>query len=50
MLFCCEACLYIFEGKEDCRQCPDCGREAVRRANEKEQEEYKRNQEELKKE
>lgn len=36
----CDHCYYLFEAPELPEQCPDCGKQAVRPANEQEREEY----------
>ena len=40
MLYACENCSYLFESDEELEQCPDCGKFAVRAANDKEIEEF----------
>ena len=41
ILFCCDACKYLFESnKEEIVQCPDCGKLKVRPANKKEIKEF----------
>ena len=40
-------CCYTFIEKEDCGQCPDCGKKNIRRATEKEELEYYRNRAEF---
>ena len=39
-VFACDACHYIFAAAAPCTQCPDCGKQATRPANEQEREEY----------
>ena len=41
MFFTCNECKYTFEAEQIPEQCPDCGKIAVRKATEKEIEEYK---------
>ena len=36
----CDHCYYLFEAPELPEQCPDCGKQATRPANEQEREEY----------
>ena len=36
----CDHCYYLFEAPELPEQCPDCGKQAPRPANEQEREEY----------
>ena len=41
ILFCCDACKYLFESnKEEIVQCPDCGKLKVRPANKEEIKEF----------
>ena len=40
MLYACDNCSYLFESNEELKQCPDCGKFAVRAANDKEIEEF----------
>ena len=40
MIFTCDNCRFIFSRVEETDQCPDCGKHAVRPANEAEQEEF----------
>ena len=47
MIFTCDDCYYTFIEKEDCGQCPDCGKKNIRRATEKEELEYYRNRAEF---
>lgn len=48
--FICDACKYQFEKYKKPDSCPDCGKEAVREANESEIADYIRIQNEIKKE
>lgn len=43
MIYACKICKYLFDGNPDVKQCPDCGKMAVRLATPKEIEEYKCN-------
>lgn len=47
MIYCCDACRFLFEGIGEVKQCPDCGKKLVREATEEEKEEYKRLKEEF---
>lgn len=40
MICACDYCYYLFEAPELPEQCPDCGKQATRPANEQEREEY----------
>lgn len=40
MLYACDNCSYLFEFDEELEQCPDCGKVAVRAANDQEFEEF----------
>ena len=40
MLYACDNCSYLFESDEQLEQCPDCGKFAVRAANDQEIEEF----------
>ncbi len=40
MIFVCDKCHFIFSRTQEPEQCPDCGKYAVRPANEAEQQEY----------
>ena len=40
MIFVCDKCRFIFSRTVEPEQCPDCGKYAVREANETEQKEY----------
>ena len=40
MIYVCENCYYIFNVKEKCNQCPDCGKQTVRFAKDNEITEY----------
>lgn len=40
MLYICTSCKYLFEKAPEAGRCPDCGRFAVREANEEEKAEY----------
>lgn len=42
MIFCCDNCHFLFLHDFFDRQCPDCGKMAVRAANEKDRAEFKR--------
>lgn len=44
MLYACDACRYLFESESDDKQCPDCGKFAVRPAVQTEIEEYENRQ------
>lgn len=46
----CEACRFQFVRHGDVTQCPDCGKEAVRKASQEEADEFIRIQEEIKRE
>lgn len=46
----CESCRFQFVRHSDVKQCPDCGKEAVRKASQEEADEFIRIQEELKRE
>ena len=41
MIFTCDKCYFIFSRAVEPEQCPDCGKYAVRKANEEECQEYK---------
>ncbi len=41
MIYVCDQCHFIFSSDIEPEQCPDCGKYAVRPADETEQEEYK---------
>ena len=41
MIFVCDKCHFIFSRAAEPEQCPDCGKYAVRPANEAERQEYK---------
>ena len=43
----CDACRYIFESSQCSIKCPDCGKDAVRDANEEEIKEFYEIQEEI---
>ena len=43
MIFTCDNCGFIFSRSEETEQCPDCGKYAVRKANEAEKLEYAKN-------
>ena len=47
MIYTCGECLYTFMEREECEQCPDCGKKNVRQATEKEELEYYRNRAEF---
>ena len=47
MIFTCDDCFYTFAEKENCVQCPDCGKKNIRQATEKEVLEYYRNRTEF---
>ena len=47
MIFTCDNCGFIFSRTEGTDQCPDCGKHAVRPANEAEQEEFEQRMAEL---
>ncbi len=47
MIYCCDACKFLFERIGEITQCPDCGKVMIREASEAEKEEYKRNKEEF---
>lgn len=49
MIYTCETCHFTFSQEEDCKQCPDCGKMAVRVATDKEKDDYNRYREESKK-
>lgn len=40
MIYACDLCHFIFERKSDPEQCPDCGKAAIRPADEEEQKEF----------
>ena len=40
MICACDHCYYLFEAPELPEQCPDCGKQATRPANEQERAEY----------
>lgn len=40
MIFACDQCHFVFSRAVEPEQCPDCGKYAVRPANEAEQQEY----------
>ena len=40
MIFACDQCHFVFSRAVESEQCPDCGKYAVRPANEAEQQEY----------
>lgn len=40
MLYACEQCKYLFESEDEVKQCPDCGKFAVRPATQTEIDEY----------
>ncbi|USF26660.1 hypothetical protein N510_001591 [Firmicutes bacterium ASF500] len=40
MIFVCDKCRFIFSRTVEPEQCPDCGKYAVREANEMERQEY----------
>ena len=42
MIFTCDKCQFIFSRVEQPEQCPDCGKYAIRKANEAEKQEYKK--------
>jgi uncharacterized Zn finger protein (UPF0148 family) len=46
MIYTCDKCHFIFKRTGKVESCPDCGKEAVREATDKEKEEYKRNRDE----
>jgi len=48
MIYTCEKCRFTFRRSKEAEFCPDCGKQAVREATEKEKEEYMKNQEEYK--
>ena len=48
MIYACDACRFVFECVGEVHECPDCGKQMVREANEEEIEDYKRYQEERK--
>ena len=47
MIYVCENCYYIFNVKEKCNQCPDCGKQTVRFAKDNEITEYNKRKEEF---
>lgn len=42
MILCCENCKYLFSSDKDVGQCPDCGKWAVRAADDSERKDYHR--------
>ena len=40
MLYACDNCSYLFESDDQLEQCPDCGKFAVRAANDQKIEEF----------
>lgn len=50
LLYACDACKYLFESEKEDKQCPDCGKFAVRPAVQAEIDEYESRQTELAKE
>ena len=40
MLYACDNCSYLFESNEELEQCPNCGKFAIRVANDQEIEEF----------
>ena len=49
MIYTCEKCRFTFRRSKEVEACPDCGKQAVREATEKEKEEYRANREKYKK-
>jgi len=42
LIYICEKCKFLFSKDKKPETCPDCGKEAVRKANKKEQDEFKK--------
>ena len=47
MLFACDQCYFLFEAEKQPERCPDCGKKAVRPADEREQDEYQNRRKEF---
>ena len=43
MIYTCDKCHFIFERVGEVSTCPDCGKDAIREANEAEKEEFRKN-------
>jgi uncharacterized Zn finger protein (UPF0148 family) len=49
MIYTCNHCRFTFRRTGAVEYCPDCGKQAVREASDKEKSEYKKNQDEYEK-
>ena len=49
MIYTCNSCLFTFRRTRKIEECPDCGKQAVREATDKEKDEFKKNQGEYEK-
>jgi hypothetical protein len=47
MIFACDKCHFLFSRAKEPEQCPDCGKYAVRLANEAERQEYEEHMKEF---
>ena len=47
MIFACDKCQFLFSRAKEPEQCPDCGKYAVRLANEAERQEYEEHMKEF---